>query len=125
MYSVNIVNELPNMALLPRQIFYDYAQQSAGFKFSMMIGRDFPSTIGFDIGIQNASGGICVVKIDGVVFQISDGVTSNISNTPFDEVEIVSTGATASSIWIKVSGMTIQRAQQLTKTTANDWNWGN
>ena len=49
MYSVNIVNELPNMALLPRQIFYDYAQQSAGFKFSMMIGRDFPSTIGFDI----------------------------------------------------------------------------
>jgi|GEM_PF-7061647 len=57
MYPVNLVNLLPNMALLPRQIFFDYSKKSSGFKFSMMIGRDFPASIGFDIGIQNKSGG--------------------------------------------------------------------
>jgi len=125
MYPVNIVNQLPNMALLPRQIFYDYSKKSSGFKFSMMIGRDFPASIGFDIGIQNKSGGTAVIAIDGILYEVEDGVTSNISSTPFDHVEIKSTGATANSIWIKVSGMTVNKAQTLTKEKANDWSWGN
>ena len=121
-----VIDNLTNMANLPRNINFTYFDKSNGFLRSMLNGRDFPATIGLDIRVYNESGALCKFAIDGVEFDVLDSTSRTISNVPFDKFEITTTGVTPNKITITVYGITLNQAKRFTnfEGIVNDGVWG-
>lgn len=121
-----MIDNLTNMANLPRNINYTYFDKDVNFVKSMLNGRDFQTSIGLDIRVYNESGALCKFAIDGVEFDVLDGTSRTISNVPYDKFHITSAGATSNKITITVYGVTLNQAKRYSniKGLVNDSIWG-
>lgn len=121
-----VIDYLPNMAMLPRNENKTYFDRDVNFVRSMLNGRDFPACIGLDIRVYNESGALCKFAIDGVEFDVLDGTSRTISNVPYDKFEITSAGSTSNKITITVYGITLNQAKRYAGITGiiNDGVWG-
>lgn len=121
-----VVDNLTNMALLPRNINYTYFDKDVGFLRSALNGRDFPATIGLDIRVYNESGALVKFAIDGVEFDVLDSTSRTITNVPYDKFEITQAGAVSNKITITVYGVTLEQAKRYgnLKGKINDGVWG-
>ena len=121
-----VVDNLTNMAMLPRNINYTYFDKDEGFLRSALNGRDFPATIGLDIRVYNESGALLKFAIDGVEFDVLDGTSRTISNVPYDKFEVTQCGSTPNKVTITVYGITLNQAKRYAnfKGNVNDGVWG-
>tara|TARA_R110000824_G_scaffold18943_2_gene74238 strand:+ start:181 stop:570 length:390 start_codon:yes stop_codon:yes gene_type:complete len=121
-----IVDNMSNMANLPRNINYTYFDEDDGFVKSMSGSRQFPSSIGLDIRVFNESGSTAKFALDGVAFDVLDGTSRTLSNVPYDKFEITVAGATTNKITVTVYGITMLQARRFSnfKGIPNDSVWG-
>ena len=126
----NLIHLLPNMFNLPRSLNPSFSDQDAGFLYSMVggagsTGAGNTSGVGFDVSITNNSGVKIICALDGESFSIIDGEIKNISNRPYDRVQIIdTTGATAANaIDVMCMGLQMNDIVSYTKTLPNFAIW--
>ena len=80
---------------------------------------------GFDVSITNNSGVKITCALDGEEFTVIDGEIKNISNRPYDRVQIIdTTGATAANaIDVMCMGLQMNDIVSYTKTLPNFAIW--
>lgn len=126
----NLIHLLPNMFNLPRSLNPSFSDQDAGFVYSMIggagsTGAGNTSGVGFDVSITNNSGVKITCALDGEAFTIIDGEIKNISNRPYDRVQIIdTTGKTAANaIDVMCMGLQMNDIVSYTKTLPNFAIW--
>ena len=126
----NLIHLLPNMFNLPRSLNPSFSNQDAGFVYSMCggagsTGQGNTPGVGFDVSITNNAGVKITCALDGESFSIIDGEIKNISNRPYDRVQIIdTTGATAANaVDVMCMGLQMNDIVSYTKTLPNFSIW--
>ena len=126
----NLIHLLPNMFNLPRSLNPSFSNQDQGFVYSMVggagsTGQGNTSGCGFDVSITNNSGVKITCALDGEEFTVIDGEIKNISNRPYDRVQIIdTTGATAANaIDVMCMGLQMNDIVSYTKALPNFAIW--
>ena len=126
----NLIHLLPNLLVLPRSLNPSFSDQDQGFRYSMVggagsTGAGNTSGVGFDVSITNNSGVKITCALDGEEFTVIDGEIKNISNRPYDRVQIIdTTGATAANaIDVMCMGLQMNDIVSYTKTLPNFAIW--
>lgn len=109
----NVLDYVPNVAQLPRNVIVSETDQDAGFMYSSIynVGRD-PFML-LDVTVSNGSGSTAIVSIDNREYWVLDGFIRTISNIPANQFKIISAGATANSIDLTFFGTTIEYLKNL------------
>ena len=111
----NLLDFVPNVANLPRNVMISFTGQDTGFKYSTAynVGRD--SFVGLDCTIFNASGSVATATLDSRDYWILDNNVRTLTDIPFNEVQIGSTGATANAMDLTIFGCSIKYLMNLAK----------
>jgi hypothetical protein len=109
----NVLDYVPNVAQLPRNVIVSETNVDAGFMYSSIynVGRD-PYML-LDVTVSNGSGSTAIVSIDNRQYWILDGFIRTIGNIPANQFKIETTGATANSIDLTFFGTTIEYLNNL------------
>ena len=109
----NVLDYVPNVAQLPRNVIVSATNQDAGYMYSSIynVGRD-PYML-LDVTVSNGSGSTAIVSIDNRQYWVLDGFIRTISNIPANQFKILTTGATANSMDVTFFGTTIEYLKNL------------
>ena len=94
----NLLDLVPNVAELPRNVIYSFTGKDTDYKYSTVynVGRD--AFIGLDVTLYNNSGSVATAYLDGRDYWILDANVRTLTNIPFNELLLGSTGASANKI---------------------------
>ena len=96
----NVLDYVPNVAQLPRNVIVSETNQDAPFML-------------LDVTVSNGSGSTAIVSIDNRQYWVLDGFIRTISNIPANQFKILTTGATPNAMDITFFGTTIEYLKNL------------
>lgn len=109
----NLLSFVPNVANLPRDVIVAETGQDAGFKYSTIYNVGRNPYCGLDLTIYNNSGSTAIIAIDTRQYWVLDGSVRTITNIPYNEMQIISTGATANQIDLTFFGTSLDYLKEL------------
>ena len=101
------------MANLPRDVIVAETSQDTGFKYSTIYNVGRNPYCGLDATVYNNSGSTAIIAIDTRQYWVLDGSVRTITNIPWNEFQIISTGATANSIDLTFFGTSLEYLKEL------------
>ncbi len=115
----NLLSFVPNVANLPRDVIVALTGQDAGFKYSTIYNVGRNPYCGLDATVYNNSGGVCTISIDTREYWVLDGSIRTITNIPYNEFQIVSTGANPNLIDLTFFGTSLDYLKNLGEGNPN------
>lgn len=114
LYS-NLLDLVPNVAELPRNVIVSFTGKDTDYKFSSIynVGRD--AFIGLDVTLYNDSGSQATAFLDNRDYWILDANVRTLTNIPFNELRIGTTGASANKIDGTIFGCSLSYVQDLAR----------
>tara|TARA_X000000368_G_C22825878_1_gene621156 strand:+ start:49 stop:477 length:429 start_codon:yes stop_codon:yes gene_type:complete len=111
----NLLDLVPNVAELPRNVIVSFTGQDTDYKYSTVynVGRD--AFIGLDVTLYNNSGSQATAFLDSRDYWILDANVRTLTNIPFNELLIGTTGATANAIDGTIFGCSLKYIQDLAR----------
>lgn len=109
----NLLSFVPNVANLPRDVIVAETGQDAGFKYSTIYNVGRNPYCGLDCTVFNNSGSTCIVAIDTRQYWVLDGSVRTITNIPYNEFQVISTGATPNQIDLTFFGTSLDYLKEL------------
>ena len=111
----NLLDLVPNVAELPRNVIVSFTGKDTDYKYSTVynVGRD--SFIGLDVTLYNNSGSVATAFLDTRDYWILDANVRTLTNIPFNELLIGSTGASANKIDGTIFGCSLKYIQDLAR----------
>ena len=111
----NLLDLVPNVAELPRNVIVSFTGQDTDYKYSTVynVGRD--AFIGLDVSLYNNSGSQATAFLDSRDYWILDANVRTLTNIPFNELLIGTTGATANAIDGTIFGCSLKYIQDLAR----------
>ena len=111
----NLLDLVPNVAELPRNVIVSFTGQDTDYKYSTVynVGRD--AFIGLDVTLYNNSGSQATAFLDSRDYWILDANVRTLTNIPFNELLIGTTGATAYAIDGTIFGCSLKYIQDLAR----------
>ena len=111
----NLLDLVPNVAELPRNVIVSFTGQDTDYKYSTVynVGRD--AFIGLDVTLYNNSGSQATAFLDSRDYWILDANVRTLTNIPFNELLIGTTGATANAIAGTIFGCSLKYIQDLAR----------
>ena len=111
----NLLDLVPNVAELPRNVIVSFTGQDTDYKYSTVynVGRD--AFIGLDVTLYNNSGSQATAFLDSRDYWILDANVRTLTNIPFNELLIGTTGATANVIDGTIFGCSLKYIQDLAR----------
>ena len=109
----NLLSFVPNVANLPRDVIVAETGQDEGFKYSTIYNVGRNAFCGLDLTIYNNSGSTAIIAIDTRQYWVLDGSVRTITNIPYNEMQIISTGAAANQIDLTFFGTSLEYLKEL------------
>ena len=111
----NLLDLVPNVAELPRNVIVSFTGQDTDYKYSTVynVGRD--AFIGLDVTLYNNSGSQATAFLDSRDYWILDANVRTLTNIPFNELLIGTTGATANAIDGTIFGCSLKYIKDLAR----------
>ena len=109
----NLLSFVPNVANLPRDVIVAETGQDAGFKYSTIYNVGRNPYCGLDLTVYNNSGSTAIIAIDTRQYWVLDGSVRTITNIPYNEMQIISTGATPNQIDLTFFGTSLDYLKEL------------
>ena len=111
----NLLDLVPNVAELPRNVIVSFTGQDTDYNYSTVynVGRDAFS--GLDVTLYNNSGSQATAFLDSRDYWILDANVRTLTNIPFNELLIGTTGATANAIDGTIFGCSLKYIQDLAR----------
>ena len=111
----NLLDLVPNVAELPRNVIVSFTGQDTDYKYSTVynVGRD--AFIGLDVTLYNNSGSQATAFLDSRDYWILDANVRTLTDIPFNELLIGTTGATANAIDGTIFGCSLKYIQDLAR----------
>lgn len=121
---VNLLKYLPNIAELPRDTFIAHTNQDEGFLYSTLnnVGRN--SFLGLDMTVNNESGSQSTFYLDSRNYWVLDASVRTLTNIPFNQFIIGTTGATANRIDTTIFGISLDLIEKITGRSTYDLAYG-
>ena len=110
----NLLKYLPNVAQIPRDVFISKNSKDTGFKFSSAYSGERDPFLGLDVTVSNESGSTSYAFLDGREYWFLDASIRTLTNIPYNEFLIGTTGATANSIDVTFFGISLGLIRQYT-----------
>ena len=111
---VNLLKYLPNIAELPRDTFIAHTNQDTGFLYSTLYNNGRNAFLGLDMTVNNESGGQSTFSLDTRDYWVLDTSVRTLTNIPFNQFQILTTGATANRIDTTIFGISLDLIEKMT-----------
>ncbi len=111
---VNLLKYLPNIAELPRDTFIAHTNQDTGFLYSTLYNNGRNAFLGLDMTVNNESGSQSTFFLDSRNYWVLDASVRTLTNIPFNQFNIGTTGATANRIDTTIFGISLKLIEQMT-----------
>ncbi len=108
----NLLDFLPHASQLPRNASISFTGKDTDFKYSTIYNNGRDAFMGLDVTIFNNSGSTATFFLDGNSYWSLDAVARTLTDIPFNELLIGSTGATANVIDITVFGCKLETLER-------------
>ncbi len=109
----NLLDFVPNVNELPRNVIYSFTGKDTDYKFSSVYNNVRNPFVALDITLYNNSGSVATAYLDGRDYWLLDSNVRTLTNIPFNELLIGSTGATANAIDGTIFGCSIDYLEKL------------
>ena len=111
----NLLDLVPNVAELPRNVIVSFSGKDTDYKYSTVynVGRD--AFLGLDVTLYNDSGSTATAFLDTRDYWILDANVRTLTNIPFNELKIGSTGAGVNKIDGTIFGCSLKYIQDLAR----------
>ncbi len=111
----NLLDLVPNVAELPRNVIVSFTGQDTDYKYSTVynVGRD--AFVGLDVTLYNNSGSVATAYLDTRDYWILDANVRTLTNIPFNELKLGATGATANAIDGTIFGCSLSYLESLAR----------
>jgi hypothetical protein len=110
----NLLKYLPNVAELPRDVIISQNSQDTDYKFNSASSGERDAFLGLDVTVSNESGSQAFFFIDGRSYWVLDASIRTLTNIPYNEFLIGTTGATVNSIDLTFFGISLGLIRQYT-----------
>ena len=96
----NLLDLVPNVAELPRNVIVSFTGQDTDYKYSTVynVGRD--AFIGLDVTLYNNSGSQATAFLDSRDYWILDANVRTLTNIPFNELLIAVKTSVGEADWV-------------------------
>ena len=111
---VNLLKYLPNIAELPRDTFIAHTNQDTGFLYSTLYNNGRNAFLGLDMTVNNESGGQSFFSLDTRDYWVLDASVRTLTNIPFNQFQIGTTGATPNRIDTTIFGISLDLIEKMT-----------
>ena len=111
---VNLLKYLPNIAELPRDTFIAHTNQDTGFLYSTLYNNGRNAFLGLDMTVNNESGGQSTFSLDTRDYWVLDASVRTLTNIPFNQFQIMTTGATPNRIDTTIFGISLDLIEKMT-----------
>jgi len=111
----NLLDLVPNVAELPRNVIVSFSGKDTDYKYSTVynVGRD--AFLGLDVTLYNNSGSVATAYLDTRDYWILDANVRTLTNIPFNELKLGSTGASANKIDGTIFGCSLKYIESLAR----------
>tara|TARA_Y100000590_G_scaffold165941_1_gene190015 strand:+ start:343 stop:735 length:393 start_codon:yes stop_codon:yes gene_type:complete len=103
----NLLDFVPNVNELPRNVIYSFSGKDTDYKYSTVYNVGRAPFVGLDVTLYNNSGSTSTAYLDGRDYWLLDSNVRTLTNIPFNELLIGSTGATTNAIDGTIFGCSI------------------
>ena len=105
---------MPNIAELPRDVIVSQNAKDTDYKFNSTYSGERDAFLGLDVTVSNQSGAISYYFLDGRQYWVLDASIRTLTNIPYNEFLVSTTGATANSIDLTFFGISLGLIRQYT-----------